>query len=233
MAKTGDVIENPMTGERITFLKTTRETNGELLRFEYSLPPGFTIPEHFHPQQEERHEVLSGTLRGRVGGQERDYREGERVVGPAGVPHAWQNPSSDEELRFVSELRPPLVFETVLETYCGLARDGKTTKHGIPKNPLQLAVLADETRGMFYSTRVPVAVQEAFLALFAVLAFAGRRLGYQARYPEYSGPEEPQREDRRPDVISELPTGGVVAASALLTFVVLMLIRRRSRSSTR
>jgi len=38
MAKTGDVIENPMTGERITFLKTTRETNGELLRFEYVLP---------------------------------------------------------------------------------------------------------------------------------------------------------------------------------------------------
>ncbi len=228
MAKTGDVIENPMTGERITFLKTTRETNGQLLRFEYVLPPGFTIPEHVHPQQEERHEVLSGTLRGRVGGQERDYREGERVVGPAGVPHAWQNPSSDEELRFVSELRPPLVFETLFETYCGLARDGKTTKQGIPTNPLQLAVLVDETRGMFYSSRVPVGVQEAFLALFAVLAFVGRRFGYRARYPE-----ESQREGRRPTVISEAPTGGVVAATALLTFVVLMLIRRRSRSSTR
>ena len=221
MAKTGDVIENPMTGERITFLKTTRETNGQLLQFEYVLPPGFTIPEHVHPQQEERHEVLAGTLRGRVGGQERDYREGEGVVGPAGVPHAWQNSSCDEELRFVSELRPPLVFETILETTFGLARDGKTTKQGIPKNPLQLAVLVDETRGMFYSTRVPVAVQEAFLALFAVLAFVGRMLGYKARYPEYSGPEEPQREDRRPTVISEAPTGGVVAATALLTFVVL------------
>ena len=89
MAKAGDVIENPMTGEQITFLKTTRETNGELLRFEYVLPPGFTIPEHVHPHQEERHEILSGTLRGRVGGQERDYGVGERVVGPAGVPHAW------------------------------------------------------------------------------------------------------------------------------------------------
>ena len=84
MAKAGDIIENPVTGERITFLKTTQETSGELLRFEYVLPPGFTIPEHFHPHQEERHEVLSGTLRGCVGGQERDYSEGERVVGPAG-----------------------------------------------------------------------------------------------------------------------------------------------------
>jgi quercetin dioxygenase-like cupin family protein len=84
MAKAGDIIENPITGERITFLKTTRETNGELLRFEYVVPPRFFIPEHFHPHQEERREVLSGTLRGCVGGQERDYSEGERVVGPAG-----------------------------------------------------------------------------------------------------------------------------------------------------
>jgi quercetin dioxygenase-like cupin family protein len=230
MAKAGDVIENPMTGERITFLKTTQETNGQLLRFEYVLPPGFTIPEHVHPHQEERHEVLSGTLRGRVGGQERDYAEGERVVGPAGVPHAWQNPGSEEELRFVSELRPPLVFETILETYCGLARDGKTTKQGIPKNPLQLAVLVDETRGMFYSSRVPVAVQEAFLAFFAVLASVGRLFGYRARYPEYSGSEEAlEREDRRRAVVSEAMKGGVMAASALLTFVVLLLIWYRRR----
>jgi quercetin dioxygenase-like cupin family protein len=234
MAKAGDVIENPITGERITFLKTTRETDGELLRFEYVVPPRFFIPEHFHPRQEERHEVLSGTLRGRVGGQERDYSEGERVVGPAGVPHAWKNPSSEEELRFVSELRPPLVFETILETTFGLARDGKSTKQGIPKNPLQIAVLADESRGMFYASRVPIAVQEAVLELFAVLASVGRLLGYKARYPEYSGPEEPsQREDTRSATASEAIKGGVIPAAVLIIFVVLLLIRRRSRSSGR
>src|SRR3712207_8618835 len=52
------------------------------------------------------------------------------------------------------------------------------------KNPLQLAVLVDETRGMFYASRVPVVVQEAFLALFAVAAWVGRLLGYKVRYPE-------------------------------------------------
>lgn len=233
MAKAGELIENPITGERITFLKTTQETNGQLLRFEYVLPPGFTIPEHVHPHQEERHEILSGTLRGRVGGQERDYGEGERVIGPAGVPHAWQNPSSHEEVRFVSELRPPLAFETLLETYCGLARDGKTTKQGIPKNPLQLAVLVDEVKGTFYSTQVPVSVQDALFALFGVLASVGRMLGYKARYPEYSGPgEPPQKEDGRLSMVSEATKGGVVAA-ALLTLVVLILIRRRSRLSRR
>jgi quercetin dioxygenase-like cupin family protein len=232
VAKTGDVIENPITGERITFLKTTRETNGELLRYEYILPPGFTIPEHIHPQQEERHEVLSGTLRGSVGGQERDYGEGERVVGPAGVPHAWQNPNPHQEVRIVSEISPPLAFETLFETYCGLARDGKITKQGIPRNPLQLAVLIDETRGMFYSTRVPIAVQEAFLAVVGVVASVGRLLGYKARYPLYSGPEESsQRGDRPSAKVAGATKGGVVAASTLLTVVVLLLIWRRSRSS--
>jgi quercetin dioxygenase-like cupin family protein len=234
VAKAGDVIENPDTRERITFLKTTRETNGQLLRYEDVLPPRFFIPEHVHPHQEERHEVLSGTLRGRVGGQERDYAAGETVIGPAGVPHAWRNPSEDEELHLVSELRPPLRFETLFETSFGLSRDGKTTKQGIPKNPLQLAVLVDETRGMFYFSRVPVAVQEAFLALFAVVASVGRLLGYKARYPEYSGPEEPpQREDRREGAVSKPMRRGVLAAGVLLTIVVLMLIRRRRRSSGR
>jgi hypothetical protein len=32
------VIENPVIRERITFLETTRETDGELLRFEYVAP---------------------------------------------------------------------------------------------------------------------------------------------------------------------------------------------------
>jgi quercetin dioxygenase-like cupin family protein len=235
VAKAGDIIENPVTGERIIFLETTQETNGELLRFEDVLPPGFFLPEHFHPHQEERHEVLSGTLRGRVGGQERDYAEGEKVVGPAGVPHAWRNLSSEEEeLRIISEIRPPLAFETIFETTFGLARDGKTTKQGIPKNPLQLAVLVDEMRGMFYYSRVPVAVQEAFLALLAVVASVGRLLGYKARYPEYSGPEEPpHREDRREGAVSNPMRRGVLAAGVLLTIVVLMLIRRRRRSSGR
>jgi quercetin dioxygenase-like cupin family protein len=187
MARAGDIIENPMTGERITFLKTTEETKGELLRFEYVFPPRFSIPEHVHPAQEERHEVLSGTLWGRVGGREQVFTEGQRVVGPARVPHAWRNPSEHEELRLVSEIRPPLRFETLFETGFGLARDGKTTRQGVPKNPLQLAVLAYETRDMFYFTRPPIPVQKAFLALFAGLAFVGRLLGYKASYPKYSG----------------------------------------------
>lgn len=39
MAKTGDVIENPVTGNRATFLQTRGDTGGESLRFEWVIPP--------------------------------------------------------------------------------------------------------------------------------------------------------------------------------------------------
>jgi hypothetical protein len=42
MASQGDVIEDPLTGVRITFQQTTGD---ELLPFEYVLPPRFSIPE--------------------------------------------------------------------------------------------------------------------------------------------------------------------------------------------
>ncbi len=84
MAHPGDVVEAPLLGARATFLKTTEQTNGALLRVEVVLPSGFSISEHVHPLQEERHRVVHGTLRARMGGQERDYGKGEEAVGPPG-----------------------------------------------------------------------------------------------------------------------------------------------------
>ena len=39
MAYTGQTIENPVSGERITFLKTSRDTGGEKLEIELELRP--------------------------------------------------------------------------------------------------------------------------------------------------------------------------------------------------
>ena len=128
MAQPGDVIEHPSLGARMIFLKTSGETNGELLRVEVLLPPGFSMAEHVHPRQEEQHQVLSGTLRARVGGQERDYKAGERVVGPPGVPHAWRNPSDQKDLHIVSEHRPASHTEHMLEMGFAIAQDFEADK---------------------------------------------------------------------------------------------------------
>jgi quercetin dioxygenase-like cupin family protein len=183
VARAGDTIDNPLTGERITFLKTTRETDGGLLKFEYLLPPGFSIPEHVHVGQEERHEIVSGTLRGRVAGNERVYVAGQKVVGPADVPHAWLNPSDSEGLLVVSELRPALRFEPLIETAFALAADLKKNKLAVPGRLLRLAVLLDGSREDFYSTQIPLPVWRAGLALNAALARVGRSLGYDDGYP--------------------------------------------------
>ena len=177
MARVGDVIENPVIGDRVTFLEVAADTGGEGLRFEWVVPPGFSVPEHVHPRQEERHEVLSGTLWSRVGGQERTLREGEWVAGPAGVPHAWRNSSREEELRLLSELRPALHMETVIERTAEIMRDLKNHKMGALGHLLRFAVLTHETRGDFYFSSAPV---RASMKLLEKLAPLGRLLGYEA-----------------------------------------------------
>ena len=57
---------------RTVFRKTAQDTSGELLQVDWSGSPGWsTGPDHVHPRQEERFEVLSGKLGLRVGGVER------------------------------------------------------------------------------------------------------------------------------------------------------------------
>ena len=71
------------------FRETARETGGELLEVEsvYTRTSPSRPPAHYHPQQEERFEVLSGVLHVRVGDEERELREGDVLVVPPGTTH--------------------------------------------------------------------------------------------------------------------------------------------------
>jgi quercetin dioxygenase-like cupin family protein len=131
MAKTGQEIYNPRQKDRIVFKKTARETGGELLRMElFASPNGAPPPDHVHPRQEERFETISGTLRARVGGEERTLRAGERVVVPAGVGHTFWI-EGEEDAHVLVELRPARNTETFLETMYGLVSDGKADENGV------------------------------------------------------------------------------------------------------
>src|SRR6266550_3110504 len=68
MARQGDTLENPVTGERLAFRRTTAESGGAVLSFAYFLPAGGSVSlAHVHPRQEERFEIVSGRARIRVG----------------------------------------------------------------------------------------------------------------------------------------------------------------------
>jgi mannose-6-phosphate isomerase-like protein (cupin superfamily) len=176
--KAGDTIENPITGERITFRKTAAETNGEAVVIEVAVQPGgFVAAAHVHPQQTERFSILSGTVAFKIRGQILMAGPGENVTVPAGTPHKFWV-VGDEEARFVTEVRPALKFAELLDTMFALARDGKTNKKGLP-NPFRMAVIANHFKDVVRLPFPPVALQDVGL-LFGVPA--GRMLGYRPTY---------------------------------------------------
>jgi len=191
MAKAGDELTNPVTGLRTVFRKTAQDTSGELLRVDWIGSPGWTTgPDHVHPLQEERFEVLSGRLSLRVEGVERVLYEGEALTAPAGSAHAAWN-TGDDEVHALVDFRPALRTETAFETLAGLARDGKTNGAGAPRNPLLLALVLHTYEDEIYFVRPPLAVQRV---IFGALATVARLLGYHAEYPyPYSRRSEPSR----------------------------------------
>ncbi len=183
MINAGDAIENPVTGERIVFRKTARETNGEAVVIEAHVQPsGFVAAAHVHPHQEERFQVLRGSVGFRVGRKRSVAGPGERLTVPAGTPHAFWN-AGDDEARFVCEVRPALQFEQLLETMFALAADGRTNRKGMP-NPLRLAVIAQHH---FEDVRLPFPpawLQRLGLTLGAPI---GRLFGYETVYVPAAG----------------------------------------------
>ncbi len=62
-------------------------------------------PEHLHPRQLERFEVLEGVMRTIIGGAERSYGRGETFEVPAGTPHQM---AAEGPARVRWEVRPAL-----------------------------------------------------------------------------------------------------------------------------
>ena len=178
MIEAGDTLTNPVTKERMTFLKTAAETKGEYVLIELRAAPGAVVAAaHVHPHQTETFEVLSGTLGAKIGRKTVEARAEDVVVIDPRVSHKWWN-AGEDELVFRAEVRPALQFEQLIETMFGLAADGKTNRKGMP-NPLRLAVIAKEHFDDVRLPFPPVWMQRAGLALGAPV---GRALGFSATY---------------------------------------------------
>jgi quercetin dioxygenase-like cupin family protein len=178
MAHTGQIIENPVSGERIEFLRTAADTGGELLEIELTLAADGRVPgAHVHPEQEERFEVLEGTMTFRLGLRRIVAGAGDVVVVPAGRVHAFAN-AGDGPARVRVQVAPALDMEELLVTAAALAADGHVLPSGLPK-PLHLAVFVRRFRR---EVRAPFPPAPVVHALTAPLAALARRRGYDARY---------------------------------------------------
>jgi hypothetical protein len=97
------------------------EVGDELLAMEasYSGEAGMP-PEHLHPNQAEHFEVLEGTMRAIVGGEERTYSEGESFDVPVGTPHQM---GAEGPARMRWEVRPALRTAEFFERLYGIGPD--------------------------------------------------------------------------------------------------------------
>ncbi len=178
MANAGQIIENPVSGETITFQRTAADTAGELLAFEVELSPDGHVPGmHVHPEQEERFEVVSGRMKFRKGLKTIVAEAGDVVTVPAGAAHKFEN-AGDEPAVANVEVRPALQMERLFETAVQLAEEGRTTSKGMPK-PLELALFTHEFRREVQGPFPPAPIQHAALAPLRWLA---TRRGRGERY---------------------------------------------------
>jgi quercetin dioxygenase-like cupin family protein len=169
VAAGGDVLENPVTGERAVFRRTAADTRGEALEYDlYFRPQGFVVREHLHPSQDELHDVVEGRLGLVLEGEERLLEPGDSLVVKAGTPHRLF-PVDEGQVHVRFELTPALRTQELLELFFRLAREGKVSKAGNP-GLLELAVIAREYEPEGYATKPPLAVQRVLFGSLAVLA---------------------------------------------------------------
>lgn len=201
MAHKGQVLDNPVTGERIEFRETSADTEGRLLAFDLELSPDGHVPgAHVHPIQQESFEVLSGRVAFRLGVRKVIAGPGEHLVVPPGTMHKFAN-ASGASARMRVEVRPALRMEQLLEVSTDLARANRTTGKGMPR-PLDMVLFM---RAFEWEVRAPMILHALVRATMAPLERLARRRGLDAIYgmrratfaTQSARPSRPER-DRPP-----------------------------------
>jgi quercetin dioxygenase-like cupin family protein len=120
MPVAGQEIEG-FGGMRLLLVLTGEETAGDLLEMQatYTGEAGMP-PEHLHPSQVERFEILEGSMRTIVDGDERLYGVGESFEVPVGTPHQM---AAEGPTRMRWEVRPALRTAEFFERLFGSGPD--------------------------------------------------------------------------------------------------------------
>lgn len=181
MAYINKSMYNQVTGQAITFVHTTSDTNGRLLEMVATYGPQSKEPlAHYHPEQAEDFEVLSGELCVRLGGQLKTLRKGDKVHIAANQIHSmWNGSHTPTQVNW--QVQPALDTEYLLETITGLANDGKVDKKGTP-SLLQTALTGNKFSDVLRFAKPPFLVQKILFSLLTPFAYLS---GLRATYQKY------------------------------------------------
>ncbi|MGW5383737.1 cupin domain-containing protein [Nocardia sp. NPDC003963] len=169
-------------GHRVTVLDEGTDADGAYLRLRHELPtPGRQAGPHWHPVLTETWTVRQGALVFRVDGREITAGPGDTVHAAARTVHEFRSEAPDTVLDH--EIRPPLRHLEMFALWSALDGAGATTRSGVPRNPLALALLWDLQDG--YLAGIPARLQRAILGSLAAIA---RRTGYADRWTGLTDP---------------------------------------------
>jgi len=168
--RAGDVVWNPLTGEKAMLVESAEETAGARIVGDFAVEAGGFVPggEHVHDHCAEHFEVRSGRIAFLLDGEERVLEAGGQVTVPRGTWHRWWNPGDGDVLTRV-RVEPALRFEDAILTFWGMCADGHTNREGRP-SPLFGAVLATRHRTEIRYREPPDLVQRVMLPALAAVA---------------------------------------------------------------
>lgn len=182
--QTNRTYMNPIVGDRITFVKTARETGGRSTLLELELAPlAQGTPPHYHDRFTETFTVLEGELSVRCGSRVKTLKPGQTFTVPVSTKHCFFNAAA-APVKATIELSPGSEgFENGLKIAYGLARDGQCDAKGLPKRLDYMALLFDMSEG-----RMP-GLLSLIMPIFRMIARKARARGVEkeliARYCTY------------------------------------------------
>jgi mannose-6-phosphate isomerase-like protein (cupin superfamily) len=186
MAKPGETIDNPVSGERITFRTVASQTDGKYVEFDqflYRKGAGAT-GEHVHLKGDEKYTILAGVATYTIDSVRKTAGKDEVVEILRGTIH--QNPWNDgsEELHLLRHVAPEAGLEQFYETQYGLSREGKVASDG-NMTFIQTVVVGNaiHSETYFFPKVLPIWLQRVSIP---VIAFIGRLMGLRPYYPQFT-----------------------------------------------
>lgn len=136
------VITNPVSGEKVTFICTSAETNGLKSVIEIELQPTAEGPPlHYHKAYSETFRILDGELNLQIGKEHKRAKKGETYKVEKSQTHSFRN-DSGSPARIEVTLSPGHEgFENAISILFGLSKDGLVSSKGLPKKLIHLAII--------------------------------------------------------------------------------------------
>jgi quercetin dioxygenase-like cupin family protein len=115
MSSASEHLHDARTGQHLTFVEAGPDSDRSLLRVHVRLDPGGRVPRHIHVRQDERVEVLAGSVAVTCGGKTRTLHTGDAMDVPRRKIHVVRN-AGGNEARFLLEVRPARRMEQAMRT---------------------------------------------------------------------------------------------------------------------